>query len=53
VQALYAYENELEELDDFSSGNLRRLETMHLESNKLTSAALSGGLEGLVGLKSL
>ncbi|KAA0177122.1 hypothetical protein FNF27_01452 [Cafeteria roenbergensis] len=52
LTALYAYENELEELDDFSGG-MRKLETLHLERNQLSSAAVAGGLTGLYALRKL
>lgn len=51
-QALYAYDNELEEMDAFSAG-MRRLEDVHVENNKLTSAALAASLPGLHALKRL
>jgi hypothetical protein len=52
LQALYAYENELEMLDDYAIG-MRRLQTVHVESNKLSAAALAAALPGLNSLKRL
>jgi hypothetical protein len=54
AQALYAYENDLEEVDDFSRGSgMRQLDTLHLESNHLSSAAVASMLHGCYNLKRL